>query len=207
MFEEIKNKIKDKKLILFGEIHGTKEIPEFLFKFFSELSKEESFNVCFEIPINFQENSKEFFENKELSDGRNSKEYFELIKNLKNLNENINIFFVAPLEIKSQEDIEKGIADNVRNILSDKKTFVILGDIHASKKSLSFGELEIKTAGSILFNELKENLFSIRIMPESGEFFNFGIKKVDENILDGDFNKNFDFIYKIDKVTSCSFLT
>jgi len=196
--------IKDKKLILIGETHGTKEIPELLSKFFSELVKKEEFNICFEIPEEFGNNFKEYFEKKEFGDGKNSKEYFELIKKLKNLN--VKIIFVAPNEILNQKDLEDKIAENIMKNLEDKKTFVILGDVHASKNLLEFGKMSLIPAGLILFDRLKEDLFSLRIVPKSGEFFNFGIKKIDKNILDEEFNKNFDYVYEIDKVSSCSFL-
>lgn len=99
MIQEIMIKIKDKKLVIFGEIHGTKEIPELLSEFFNEMVNEEDFNVCFEIPEDYKNNIRKYFE-EEPSDGKNSKEYFELIQNLRSLskkhNREIGIFFVAP---------------------------------------------------------------------------------------------------------------
>ena len=61
MFDDLKNRIKDKNLIIFGEIHGTKEIPRMISQFFSEITKEEDFNVCLEIPVEFQDNIEDFF--------------------------------------------------------------------------------------------------------------------------------------------------
>ena len=55
MMQEIIQKIKDKQVILFGETHGTKEIPELLLNFFKDISKNESFDLCLEIPDEFQE--------------------------------------------------------------------------------------------------------------------------------------------------------
>ena len=64
MFNNLMDKIKDKNLVIFGEIHGTKEIPELLSEFFSEIAKEEDFDVCLEIPMEFQDNIKDFFNKK-----------------------------------------------------------------------------------------------------------------------------------------------
>lgn len=54
MNQELLSKIKDKQIVIFGEIHGTKEIPELLSRLFYEISKKENFNLCLEIPIEFQ---------------------------------------------------------------------------------------------------------------------------------------------------------
>ncbi len=54
MFKEIIPKIKDKQIILFEEVHGTKEIPKVLSTFLKDVAKDEDFNLCLEIPIEFQ---------------------------------------------------------------------------------------------------------------------------------------------------------
>lgn len=204
MLNELKEKIKNKKLILVGEIHGTKEIPELLSKFFSEIAEKEDFNVCFEILDEFQENPEEFFKDSELGDGKNSKEYFNLIKELNEMNK--NTFFIAPSKIESQEELERSMAENIKKVLDKKQTFVILGDMHASKNPLNFQGLGLETAGSVLFKEFQSDFFNIRIVPRSGKFFNFGIKEINEDFLDEDFNKNFDYVYILEKVTPCTFV-
>lgn len=222
MLKDLKEKIKDKKLILFGELHGTKEIPDMISNFFSELAIEEDFNVCLEIPeefqkqiINFMDIGDEkilekipFFAYTVNSDGRNSFEYINLIKNLRLLNKKYNreikIFFVDS-DSNTQENKEKNISENTIKILSNKKTFMVLGDIHASKNQFSLGRLNIIPAGSMLFNKLREKMFNVRIIPLKGNFYNFGIKEISSNMLNDLFNKNFDYIIKIDKVTVCSF--
>jgi len=219
MIKEIISKIKNRELILFGEIHGTKEIPEFLSKFFSEIAKEEDFNVCLEIPSEFQKNVDSFFKfNKEKhGDGRNSLEYLRLIQNLKNLNKkygrDIKIFCIdmgSGIHVWDEKDIqnfrEKIMEKNILKYLRDKKTFVIMGDIHASKKPILFGKLKINPVGSRLANKLKDKIYSIRIAPTRGNFFNFGHKEIQKNESEYLFNKNFDYIYNIGEVTSCSFL-
>jgi hypothetical protein len=217
MFEIIKGKIKDKNLILFGEIHGTKEIPKLLSQFFSEIAKEEEFNISLEIPQEFQANIEDFFKIKEEdSDGRNSLEYLELIKNIENLNKKYNkkikIFCVdmnSDSLIENEEDIqnirEKIIAENIIKIINNKKTFVVLGNIHASKKNLSFHQINIIPSGAILFNKLKDKMFSINILPKKGVFFNTRLKKISEDDFNDSFDKGFDYVFKIKEVNPCSF--
>jgi len=230
MFEDLKNKIKNKKLILFGELHGTKEIPNKISDFFSEIVNKEDFNVCLEIPEEFQKEVIEFmdkgdkeilekipfFKNTSNSDGKNSLEYIDLIKNLsllnKKYNRHIKIFCMdmnSNILIENKKDIqnirEKRIAKNIIKILNHKKTFAILGDVHASKNPLLLNELKIMPAGAILFNKLREKMFSTRIMPLKGKFYNFGIKEIINSNLNGAFNKNFDYVIEIEEVTPCSF--
>ena len=218
MFKDIKNKIKNKELILFGEMHGTKETPELLSHFFSEMAKEKDFNICLEIPQEFQNNIEDFFKNnKKFNDGRNSLEYYNLIQNIKNLNKKYNrsikLFCIdinSNFNIKNDKDIqnirEREIAQNILNVLDKKKTFVVLGNIHASKKSLSLGQIKIMPSGTILFNKLKDKIFSINFLPKKGKFFNIGLKEISENDFDNSFNKGFDYIFKIKEVNPCSFL-
>jgi len=223
MFEIIKDKIKDKKLIIFGELHGTKEIPKLISEFFLEIAKEDDFNVCLEIPSEFQEEISKFlisgdknklenisfFSNKYNRDGRNSAEYMNLIKTIyfinKTYKKNIQIFCVDP-NANTQNKKERGIAENITKILDTEKTFAVLGDVHASKKRLSFGKTDILPAGFILFNKLSNKMFSIRILPKKGEFFNLGLKKVFNNKSQGSFNEGFDYILEIENVSPCSFL-
>lgn len=212
MFDEIKDKIKDKYLIIFGEVHGTKEIPEMLSQFFSEIAKEEDFNVCLEIPEEFQENPYSFFkmDDNVISDGRNSLEYFNLINKLKILNKkynrNIKLFCVDPIA-HSQEEKEDGLAKNILKSLSGKKTFAIVGNIHAYKKIINLTEMKIITSGSMLSDNLNDKMFSINISPKKGGFFNFGLHETHgQDNSDNDFNKGFDYILEIKKVSSCSFL-
>jgi len=49
-------------------------------------------------------------------------------------------------------------------------------------------------------------MFSIRILPKKGEFFNLGLKKVFNNKSQGSFNEGFDYILEIENVSPCSFL-
>ena len=83
MVQEIISKIKGKKLVLFGETHGTKEIPELLLNLFRDLAKRENFNLGLEISNEFQnlEPDKILSSSKEIgTGGLISEEYIKLIK-------------------------------------------------------------------------------------------------------------------------------
>ncbi len=204
MIQDILSKIKSKRLILFGEIHGTKEIPELLLNLFSDLAKTEDFNLGLEIPNEFQniELDKVFQLIKETgTSGLISEDYIKLIKKMP---KNIKIFFIAPSTIKNQEEMEKGISDNILKLVNNKRTFIILGNIHASKNRIMTENFDIVPAGFLIYQKLKDKMFSILIKAKSGEFFNNGIKQIvpDEN---GSFDNNFDYIYELDNVSPCSF--
>ena len=100
--------------------------------------------------------------------------------------------------------MEREIADNILKLVDDKRTFVILGDIHASKNKIEFGNLEIVPAGFLIYQRLKDKMCSILLKSKSGEFFNNGVKQVVSN-EDNFFDKNFDYIYELDNVSPCSF--
>ena len=204
MVQEIISKIKGKKLVLFGETHGTKEIPELLLNLFRDLAKRENFNLGLEISNEFQnlEPDKILSSSKEIgTGGLISEEYIKLIKEMP---KNIKLFFIAPNSIKNQEEMEREILDNILKLVDDKRTFVILGDIHASKNKIEFGNLEIVPAGFLIYQRLKDKMCSILLKSKSGEFFNNGVKQVVSN-EDNFFDKNFDYIYELDNVSPCSF--
>lgn len=211
MFDEIKEKIKDKNLVLFGEMHGTKETPEIISQFFSELAKEEDFNLCMEIPIEFQNQINSFIESGNLeelknifffsdegcSDGR--KNYIEIINAIYKINleynRKIQIFCVDP-SAKNQNEKEIGLAINIINSIKDKKTFAILGDVHTSKKEVSLGSIKIIPAGLLISERLNEKMVSIRIASREKELTPEEAK----------FNSGFDYTFNIDRFTPYSFL-
>ncbi len=80
-----------------------------------------------------------------------------------------------------------------------------MGNIHASKKEIQIYSQKIIPAGFIIYKKLKDKLFSILLIAKSGEIFNNELKKIEFH-EDDSFEKNFDFVIKIDKVTPCSFL-
>ncbi len=204
MIQEIMPKIKNKKVILFGEIHGTKEIPTILSRFFKELAKHEDFNLCLELSKEFQNKKSDDIlplAKKIGTSGLINEEYIKLIKEMP---KNVKVSFIVPNEIKNQEDIEKGISNNILKLVNNKKTFVVLGNIHASKKRVKIGNFNITPAGFLIHQKIGDEMFSVLLKAKNGEFFNNGIKQiVSEDI--SSFDNNFDYVYELDKVSPCSF--
>ena len=204
MIQEIISKIKDKKLILFGELHGTKEIPELLLNLFSDLAKDEDFNLGLEIPNEFQnvEPNKILQLLKENgTSGLISEDYIKLIKKMP---KNVKVFFIAPSTIKNQEEMEKGISENILKLVNNKRTFVVLGNIHASKNRITMRDFNITPAGFLIHQKIGDKMFSVLLKARSGEFFNNGIKQIVSED-DGSFDNNFDYVYELDNVSPCSF--
>lgn len=204
MIQEIISKIRGKKIIIFGEIHGTKEIPEMLLNFFKNLAKDEDFNLGLELPEEFQSiKLDELINLAEETDtsGLISKEYIKLIQEIP---KNVKIFFIVPNIVKNQEEMEKGIADNILKLINGKRTFAILGSIHSSKNKITIGSLDIVPAGFLIHQKLKNGMYSILLKAKKGEFFNNGLKQV-IYYKDDPFGKNFDYVYEIDRVSPCSF--
>ncbi len=200
MFEELKDKIKDKKLILFGEIHGTKENYRMLLRFFSEIAKEQDFNLCLEIPIEFQSQIDSFMKNgnynilkkipffsKENLDSRNNQEYINFIKEIYKINlknqKNIKIFFIEPFAY-NQEEKEMGLAKNILKLINNEKIFVILGDIHASKKQINLFGPKIIPTGLLVLNKVGKKMFNVRLTQKKR------ILSKEERL----FNQGFDYI-------------
>lgn len=223
LYNFLKQKIEGKKLVLFGEIHGTKEIPEMLSEFFEKYAKDHDFNICMEIPSENQRWIDNFlligqdsylkempFFKYSNSDGRNSLEYFNLIKNIYKVGlkiaKDIKIFCIDSSNLedyKDQNEREIIIANNIKKVYLDRTTFIIIGNIHASKNVINLQASKIIPVCYHLLNEFKDKLVSINFMPKAGRFFNIKIQDVEYS---DDFNKNFDYNYIIEKVSPCSFL-
>ncbi len=222
MIKRIKSKIKNKRLIIFGETHGTKEIPEMLTDFFLKMAEKEEFNIGLEIPDEFQEkfdfymNSGDyellsniaFFSKEYCTDGRNSLEYLNLIKKIYNFkskyHKNIKIYCISPSLTRNQEEYEHLLAENILKI-ADKKTFAVIGNVHSSKKEIYFPEQKIITAGSMIYKKMGNFAYFVLLDILDGEIFNGGLKKI-VRYKEDQFEQNFDYIFKIEKVSPCSFL-
>lgn len=213
-----------KKVILIGELHGTKEIPKLLTIFFSEYIKYNDFNICLELSSSNQDKIDRFIENGDLNiikdifsvqyenDGRKTLEYFELIKTIHNLNKknNKNIRIIC-VDVEDnfysdnfQNEREKIMATNILNSL-EKQTFVILGNIHCSKKIINISDFKIIPTGYYIFKKLKNDVVNINLIPKKGKFYNLSIKEI---ALDSfsEFSKNYDFNYYLEFVTPATIM-
>ena len=199
--KKIQNLLLNNDLILLGETHGTKEIPNLLLKILLNLHKKTNFIVCLEIPKEFENNFKKYFlEEKE--DGRGSLEYFKFVSKLKEMG--VTVFFIDEFA-KYQQEKENNLAKNIMNVLKREiKTIVILGDFHAYQKPIQIQDQKIFPAAHILNKKIKK-IASIRINAKKGKIFNSGIKEVIFS-KDDPINLGFDLIYTLKSVSPCNFL-
>ena len=229
LYEFLRNKLTNKKIILFGEIHGTKEIPELISKFFNRYAQDNDFNIALEIQSesqghinNYLKTGKEdylrkmsFFKFSENSDGRNSFEYFNLIRDIHSINSKykrqIRIFCIDTDNIKdykNQNKREAKLAENILKILSEKPTFIIMGSIHTSKNIINLDKPILTPTGNILYSKFKDKLLSILLWPQRGKYFNLEIKEIKSTTQEDitELIKNYDYTYFIDEITPCNFL-
>lgn len=187
MYDLLKNRIKNKRLILIGEIHGAEEITLILSKFFAEVAKREKFILCLEIPnehqlkINAYMESGEdkFLANIKFDDGRDS--YLKLIRKLYSLLRDKITLYCIELPAKNQKDKELGLYTNLSlTLLNKEKIFAVLGDIHASSKKINLKKIEIIPVGYLLKILLGKKMFNIRIAKKGkgDKIFNKGFDKV-----------------------------
>jgi len=215
----LKDRIKGKRLILFGEMHGTREIPSLVLRFFKRYARTQPFTLCLEIPHDQQElidcyfetgkesllKSMPFFQNPEKGDGRNSKEFLFLIKNVFKLHKkNKNILIkcvdtsIPPTDTNQREGI---LAENMLKSLSKNQTFALLGNVHASKKEILFQSLKIRPAGFVLAKKLKSKMLTVNLWPLKGTFFNFGVKRIGS--LPHGLEEYYDCTILLDRVSHC----
>ncbi len=225
LFNFIKNKLIKRKIVIFGEVHGTKEIPLEFSDFLSKYILIKDFNLCLEIPSNEQgkinefldsgnlallENT-QFFSNSSESDGRNSIEIIKLINKVYELNKkydksikvqcvDLNYDLVVD-ELLKRDEI---IVNNIKNALSDFQTLVLLGNFHAMNQKFVLNGLEFETVGSILKKEFGNHILTVDIAPKKGEFFNINLKRIEEK--EDSLTEFYDYTYYIPKVSPCSFL-
>ena len=205
-------------VILFGEVHGTKEIPNYIFSYISDCIKNFNLDIGLELSSSYQDKVDLFLEcgdenilakiflTSEADDGRKTEDYFLFIKKIRQLNIDLKkkirvICLDVSDDFKSddfQNNREKIIANNI--LLNNRgKLCAVLGNIHASRKEINFSNLKINPVGSILSKKLKDKLLTINIVPKKGKFYNFSIKEVEEIILSPP--ELYDIIYIIDEVT------
>ncbi len=223
-FWELIEILLNKKLITFGEIHGTKEIPLLISKVIRELQSNTS-RIFLEIPKKNQKYIDNYlkFHNKEdlykipffrqkIKDGRNSKENLDLIELLSKIsktNGKLKIFCIEP-DDNSEKDYF--MYKEIRKLFDDKGINIfIAGNIHASKDKLFFKDKKIIPTGYYLKRWLNEDLIVINFTANKGKFYNFGVKKIKskKDNKEGIFLsniKNYDLEYRINKVTPSIFL-
>ncbi len=197
MYNDLINNIENKTLILFGELHGTKVIPEFLYGFIIKIIQKKKINLCLEIPSELQPEMNSFMKKydetlldilKAEDSFRYSSHYLEFLKKLRKHRNYIKVHCIES-ESFSQEGKDKGLAKSIFGIMKNKKfTIAYMGDLHASKNKLFIGKMQITPTGFLLKKELGDSMISIRFTLKDKE------RKSKEEV---DFNKGFDYIIEI----------
>lgn len=203
MLKELLSAIRGKKLILFGEIHGTREIPELVTKVLPNLA----INTLFlEIPVDQQPfidaflaaGTKEslatipFYASPAL-DGRGSKEYLEVIRKVFLLNQKMThktriVCVDVPAEQKkSSEQRDTFMCQQILKNL-EKQCLFIAGNIHTSLKPVSAGGKRVLTTGTLLKQYFPKEIVSIALVPLSGKFYNFGVQSISTKELQTRYN-------------------
>ncbi|MBI2106865.1 hypothetical protein HYT57_02670 [Candidatus Woesearchaeota archaeon] len=195
-FKKFIGEISNAEFIIIGELHGTKEIPIAIRTIIKHLKID---RLYFEIPDIYQSDIKRFFEKNK--DGRGSKEYFNLIRYF---SRSIKLKFIESTKVINKD---KGMFKNVINSLRGKG-LVVCGNMHGSYNNILFFQ---KTFGHYMKQALKDKVVNINIIPISGGYYNFGIRKVIEKKISlgvyKNFEKGYDYTYFIDKSTPCSFIS
>ncbi len=218
-YEDFIISLEKHKLIVLGEIHGTREIPQTIIKIIKNLKKDLNF-VFVEIPKDQQIYIEDFVksENKKVldsmpffkssnKDGRDSKENLDLIfyilKNTK-----AKILCIDPI---SGEDRELLLYEEIKrnfNPVGDLGIF-ITGNFHANKNKVIINGNELKPCAYYLNLWLKDQLVNVNILACEGSFYNLTLHEViKKNLKSGIYRTNkedFDFCYRLKKFTPCSF--
>ena len=226
-FSQFIGYLQSLKLVILGEIHGTKEIPKIEEKIIKALSRKIRF-IFLEIPKSQQkhidrylDSDKEnylakipFFKNPS-EDGRGSKENLLLIKSIKVLKrkfvDSLKIVCVDPDKKRGNRDLlmAKEVTKHLKKNKGDSGIF-ISGNFHARKDVISIKGRKFVPCGHHLKISLKKRLASVNIAPKNGSFYNFGVKKIQNNFSKvGIFRSksgDYDFYYTIKKASPCSFL-
>lgn len=210
-FPKFVKELSKKRFIMLGEIHGTKEIPKIVQKILVSLAKNQSLNLFLEVPVNQQKflskKTIPFYKHQKVNDGRNSKEYFDLIKSLRS---KIKIFFIDPLDWKNRD---YKMYKNIKKIMNKNNNsgIFLAGNIHTSTRIFKWQDKTIKSAGCFLKKSFS-NVANLNFIPLSGKFFNLSVKEVPENKKANFFkdkiikiNKN-KYAYYLSKVSPCSFM-
>ena len=186
------NKVKNKKIIFFGEIHGTKEIPERIRDICDVLLiKGDKILYALELPVEIESKLNKFLKKEiseeelikdkllkdPISDGRFTP---SLLKSIKYLSCDNAIF-------KCIDSLEGNVADRDGNMAKrlikmvkmypDHKIIVHLGNFHVSSKKVKFDGKTFKPLKLFMPRDLlnKSVTFVYNI---KGSYFNQGLRKV-----------------------------
>ena len=196
------DKIKNKKIILFGEIHGTKEIPVYIRKlcriilrdrnnilYLLELPKEiePKINKFIRKEISKKELIKDRLLEDSICDGRFTP---SILRNIKSLSsKGVKFKCIDSVEGKPSER-DKDMAGRVVKLIKKypkPKILLHIGNFHVSSKKIRYKNRTWKPFKLYLPPKIINNSVTIICTAQKGSFYNQGVKKVKNNSLK---NKN-----------------
>jgi len=194
--ELIRKAAADHRLILIGELHGTKQIPELLAELISVYSREGPVLLGLEIPNSEQAAFARFLTSDGSAsaqsillsgsfwqvadtqhDGRRSRDMVDLIKRVrdlraKGLNIDILLYDNEPSQTSNSEVRDKAMAGRIRDALATfpRGRFVVLaGNVHAMLERPSYAPAEMQTPMGAYLRDLDP--FAIDVSARDGEFW------------------------------------
>lgn len=160
------NFLTDKKVIVIGEMHGTKEVPSFVLQLIKHLKKsQKSLTVGLEIPSNYQDDMNDFMRNGDFErlkkldyfkypDGRSSIAVGQLMRGLRELEGVKIICFDIDVNSKAETNKDSLMGMNLIKSYRDGCMVVLTGNLHANLKE-GYWRPNFKSA-TYYFNKGKE---------------------------------------------------
>lgn len=202
-YKEIKSRLPSHGVVIFGEIHGTRELPAFFLDCVQEFYKNnERVQIFLEFPTDIDAILKEYVHGEtsltkfisephwRKNDGRASIAMLTLLKEIKNTEiGHLPIFAIDVSKYVENRDAEM-MRNFMKNFSPDSFNLVLVGNLHAQLTAYRRGTTIINPFASLLKGEVKE-VVSFRAAYPSGSAWvctpDCGLKNIDEN--DGDFGE------------------
>ncbi len=222
--DSLKNKAKQYKYIVIGELHGVQEnvlvLEDLLkegivkvdchatFAFEWSLTKKENIVLNDYLSGKIQWSDKRFEKiiNKlyQEQSGVFSDQHLLFIKKVKSINLKKHRKIIKIIGFSHHSDDwnrrDQLMAKSVMEMSEDTDTvFVLTGNLHARRYSFSFGENQ-DTLVPLAFHLPVEQTFSVKISYKKGRFYNFGLKDINES-KDDSSEKFYDTLFCLEKAT------
>ena len=196
-YKEIKTRLPSHGVIIFGEIHGTTELPAFFLDCVQEFHRNnERVQIFLEFPTDIDVLLKEYVQEKisltkfiseshwKKNDGRASIAMLNLINEVKNTGlGNIPIFAIDASKYVENRDAEM-MSNFMKSFSSDSYNIVLVGNLHAQLKAYHRGTKIITPFASLLKGKISE-IASFRAAYPAGSAWvctpDCGLKNIDKN--------------------------
>lgn len=202
-YKKIKARLPSHGVVIFGEIHGTKELPAFFLDCVQEFhNNNERIQIFLELPTDIDAILKEYLQGKasltefisephwKKNDGRASIAMLGLLSEIKNTGlGHLPIFAIDVSKYVENRDSEIMI-NFMKNFSPDSFNLVLVGNLHAQLTAYRRGKTIINPFASLLKGEIADTV-SLRAAYPAGSAWactpDCGLKNIDEN--DGEFGR------------------